>query len=342
MNAIVVARVLVIVVSTGTGLLVTGVAGAWLLAGALGGGLLGALAVWLEWRVGQIPLDHTFWGMAGGTVGLLGGHVVGVAVAGLLPAAGAAGRLLPELLGVYLGAVVALRRCQDLEGLTARLFSKTSEQRELYKVLDTSVIIDGRIADVCETGFVDGTLIVPQFVLRELQRVADSPDSLKRNRGKRGFDVLQRLQRISKATVKIDDLDFPQIGEVDRKLIEVAKVLGGKVLTNDYNLNKVAELSGVAVLNINELANSLRPVVLPGELMQVRVLKEGKEAGQGVGYLDDGTMVVVDQGKRHLGQSVDVTVTSVLQTTAGRMIFTRLREEETMPGPRGSSNPAGG
>ena len=256
--------------------------------------------------------------------------MAGTAVTSLVPGVGAAGRDLPELLGAYLGATVALRRRSDLDGLTAKLFSRGSKS-ELDKVLDTSVIIDGRIADICETGFVDGTLIVPQFVLRELQQVADSGDALKRNRGKRGFDVLQRLQRNPKVTVKIEDLDFPHIGEVDRKLIEVAKALGGKVLTNDYNLNKVSELSGVPVLNINELANSLKPVVLPGELMQVRVLKEGKEAGQGVGYLDDGTMVVVDHGKKYLGQIVDVMVTSVLQTTAGRMIFTRLREDELAP-----------
>ena len=298
--------------------------------GVIGGSLLGALAVWLEWRAGHVPLEHTFWGVAGGGLGLFAGYVAGTAVTSLVPGVGAAGRDLPELLGAYLGATVALRRRSDLDGLTAKLFSRGSKS-ELDKVLDTSVIIDGRIADICETGFVDGTLIVPQFVLRELQQVADSGDALKRNRGKRGFDVLQRLQRNPKVTVKIDDLDFPQIGEVDRKLIEVAKALGGKVLTNDYNLNKVSELSGVPVLNINELANSLKPVVLPGELMQVRVLKEGKEAGQGVGYLDDGTMVVVDHGKKYLGQIVDVMVTSVLQTTAGRMIFTRLREDELAP-----------
>jgi len=298
--------------------------------GVIGGSLLGALAVWLEWRAGHVPLEHTFWGVAGGGLGLLAGYVAGTAVTSLVPGVGAAGRDLPELLGAYLGATVALRRRSDLDGLTAKLFSRGSKS-ELDKVLDTSVIIDGRIADICETGFVDGTLIVPQFVLRELQQVADSGDALKRNRGKRGFDVLQRLQRNPKVTVKIDDLDFPQIGEVDRKLIEVAKLLGGKVLTNDYNLNKLSELSGVPVLNINELANSLKPVVLPGELMQVRVLKEGKEAGQGVGYLDDGTMVVVDHGKKFLGQIVDVMVTSVLQTTAGRMIFTRLREDELAP-----------
>jgi uncharacterized protein YacL len=165
-------------------------------------------------------------------------------------------------------------------------------------------------------------------VLRELQQIADSSDALKRNRGKRGFDVLQRLQRVSKITVRIMDQDFPAIREVDRKLIELAKSLNGKVVTNDYNLNKIAELSGVPVLNINELANSLKPVVLPGELMHLQVVKEGKEAGQGVAYLDDGTMVVVDHGRKLIGQMVDVTVTSVLQTTAGRMIFARLAPME--------------
>ena len=323
-------RLLVVALSGLAGLFIATGIDARPVVGVLGGSLLGALAVWLEWRAGHVPLEHTFWGVAGGGLGLLAGYVAGTAVTSLVPGVGAAGRDLPELLGAYLGATVALRRRSDLDGLTAKLFSRGSKS-ELDKVLDTSVIIDGRIADICETGFVDGTLIVPQFVLRELQQVADSGDALKRNRGKRGFDVLQRLQRNPKVTVKIDDLDFPQIGEVDRKLIEVAKLLGGKVLTNDYNLNKLSELSGVPVLNINELANSLKPVVLPGELMQVRVLKEGKEAGQGVGYLDDGTMVVVDHGKKFLGQIVDVMVTSVLQTTAGRMIFTRLREDELAP-----------
>ena len=330
MTMLALVRLLVVALSGLAGLFIATGTDARPVVGVLGGSLLGALAVWLEWRAGHVPLEHTFWGVAGGGLGLFAGYVAGTAVTSLVPGVGAAGRDLPELLGAYLGATVALRRRSDLDGLTAKLFSRGSKG-ELDKVLDTSVIIDGRIADICETGFVDGTLIVPQFVLRELQQVADSGDALKRNRGKRGFDVLQRLQRNPKVTVKIDDLDFPQIGEVDRKLIEVAKLLGGKVLTNDYNLNKVSELSGVPVLNINELANSLKPVVLPGELMQVRVLKEGKEAGQGVGYLDDGTMVVVDHGKKYLGQIVDVMVTSVLQTTAGRMIFTRLREDELAP-----------
>ena len=330
MTVLALVRLLVVALSGLAGLFIATGIDARPVVGVLGGSLLGALAVWLEWRAGHVPLEHTFWGVAGGGLGLLAGYVAGTAVTSLVPGVGAAGRDLPELLGAYLGATVALRRRSDLDGLTAKLFSRGSKG-ELDKVLDTSVIIDGRIADICDTGFVDGTLIVPQFVLRELQQVADSADALKRNRGKRGFDVLQRLQRNPKVTVKIDDLDFPKIGEVDRKLIEVAKLLGGKVLTNDYNLNKVSELSGVPVLNINELANSLKPVVLPGELMQVRVLKEGKEAGQGVGYLDDGTMVVVDHGKKYLGQIVDVMVTSVLQTTAGRMIFTRLREDELAP-----------
>jgi len=255
--------------------------------------------------------------------------VVGTAIASLVPGASVAGRGLPALLGGYLGAAVALRRRADLEGLSARLFSR-APRGETWKILDTSVIIDGRIADACETGFVDGTLVVPQFVLRELQQIADSSDALRRNRGKRGFDVLQRLQRSSKVRVEIVDRDFPQVRDVDRKLIELAKVAGGKVLTNDYNLNKVAELRGVQVLNMNELAQTLRPVVLPGELMHVRILKEGKESGQGVAYLDDGTMVVIDQGRKYVGQTVDVTVTSVLQTTAGRMIFSRVREEEAV------------
>jgi uncharacterized protein YacL len=242
--------------------------------------------------------------------------------------------LLSLLLG-YLGVAIALRKGEELKGISSRLFPKVARGSGGYKILDTSVIIDGRIADICDTGFLEGTLIVPQFVLRELQQVADSSDSLRRNRGKRGFDVLQRIQRLPKVKVEIHDLDFPRVREVDRKLIECAKALGGKVITNDYNLNRVAELSGVQVLNINELAGALKPVVLPGEVMNVHVLKEGKESGQGIAYLDDGTMVVVDHGKKYLGQSVDVTVTSVLQTTAGRMIFTRLKEEEMLSGGRG-------
>jgi uncharacterized protein YacL len=204
------------------------------------------------------------------------------------------------------------------------------------KVVDTSVIIDGRIGDLCETGFVEGRLVVPQFVLRELQQIADSPDALRRNRGRRGFEVLQRLRRCPKVTVEVTERDFPHVRDVDRKLIELARALGGKVLTNDSGLGRVAELSGVGVLNVNELTHALKPVVLPGEAMQVQVLREGREAGQGVAYLDDGTMVVVDRGRSYLGQTVGVTVTRVLQTTAGRMIFTRLREDQPVAESRGA------
>jgi uncharacterized protein YacL len=202
------------------------------------------------------------------------------------------------------------------------LFRAAGPQRR-YKLLDTSVIIDGRIADLCETGFLDGTMVIPQFVLKELQMVADSGDTLKRNRGRRGLDILQRIQKMSGVEVTISDVDFPDVREVDLKLIELARSLQGKIVTNDFNLNKVAQLRGVAVLNINELANALKPVVLPGEVMKVFILKEGKEYNQGVAYLDDGTMVVVDNARKLIGKTIDVVVTSVLQTTAGKMIFGR-------------------
>ena len=189
------------------------------------------------------------------------------------------------------------------------------------------MIIDGRIADLCETGFMEGDFIIPQFILQELQHISDSADSLKRVRGRRGLDILNEIQKNDDVVVKIIEDDFPNIKEVDAKLVELGKKLNAKILTNDLNLNKVAELQGVHVLNINELSNALKPIVLPGETMRVFVLKEGKESGQGVAYLDDGTMVVVDNAKRCIGKNVDVVVTSILQTSAGRMIFTRLREE---------------
>ena len=203
------------------------------------------------------------------------------------------------------------------------------------------MIIDGRIADICETGFLDGTLVVPQFVLRELQQVADSSDSLKRNRGRRGLDILQKIQKMADVTVQIVETDFPEIREVDLKLIELARRMSGKIVTNDFNLNKVAQLRGVPVLNINELANSLKPVVLPGELMRVFVIKEGKEAGQGVAYLDDGTMVVVDQASKALGRTIEVSVTSVLQTTAGKMIFCRWPDAATVEDPASRNSRVG-
>jgi uncharacterized protein YacL len=223
----------------------------------------------------------------------------------------------------YLGLMLGVKHGEWLE--PARLVSlfRAAGPERRYRILDTSVIIDGRIADVCDTGFMDGTIVIPQFVLKELQLVADSGDSLKRNRGRRGLDILQRIQKMSGVEVMISDVDFPDVREVDLKLIELARTLQGKIVTNDFNLNKVAQLRGVSVLNVNELANSLKPVVLPGEQMKVFILKEGKEYNQGVAYLDDGTMVVVDNARRMISKTIDIVVTSVLQTTAGKMIFGR-------------------
>jgi len=229
----------------------------------------------------------------------------------------------------YLGVVIGARQGEWLEpSRLVGLFRATGPERR-YRILDTSVIIDGRIADVCETGFIDGTLVIPQFVLKELQLVADSSDSMKRNRGRRGLDILQKIQKMAGLEVVISDVDFPEVREVDLKLIELARSLQGKIVTNDFNLNKVAQLRGVDVLNVNELANSLKPVVLPGELMKVFILKEGKEYNQGVAYLDDGTMVVVDNARKMISKTIDIVVTSVLQTTAGKMIFGRYVESNT-------------
>jgi uncharacterized protein YacL len=226
----------------------------------------------------------------------------------------------------YLGLVLGAKNGEWLEPVRlVGLFRPVGPERR-YKILDTSVIIDGRIADVCETGFIDGTLVIPQFVLKELQLVADSGDSMKRNRGRRGLDILQKIQKMAAVEVMISDVDFPEVREVDLKLIELARTLQGKIVTNDFNLNKVAQLRGVEVLNVNELANSLKPVVLPGELMKVFILKEGKEYNQGVAYLDDGTMVVVDNARKMISKTIDIVVTSVLQTTAGKMIFGRYIE----------------
>ncbi|MGA2362047.1 MAG: PIN domain-containing protein [Candidatus Aminicenantales bacterium] len=227
----------------------------------------------------------------------------------------------------YIGLLIGTRKPEWLDPASlVRLFKEKGAGRSA-KLLDTSVIIDGRIADLCDTAFIEGALVVPQFVLKELQLVADSPDVLKRQRGRRGLDVLDHLQKSSQVSVVISDMDFPDIRDVDSKLIECAKTLDAKIVTNDFNLNKVARIHGIQVLNINELANALRPVVLPGEAMKVFILKEGKEKDQGVAYLDDGTMVVVDNSRRMIGQTVSVTVTSVLQTTVGKMIFGRYNGE---------------
>ena len=226
----------------------------------------------------------------------------------------------------YLGLVIGSKKSEEISFPGLGFLKKSPRSSNDYRILDTSVIIDGRMADVCDTGFIEGNLIVPQFVLGELQYVADSSDSIKRSRGRRGLDILNRMQKNPHINVEIVDQDFPKIKGVDSKLVALAKKMNGKIVTNDFNLNKVAELQGIKILNVNELANALKPVVLPGEVMTVKVIKEGKELGQGVAYLDDGTMVIVDNASKHLGENVETLVTSVLQTTAGRMIFSELKE----------------
>ena len=243
----------------------------------------------------------------------------------------------------YLGLMLGSERGEELAvGASAEGISAQPAVAEQIKLLDTSVLIDGRIADVCEAHFLDGVLAVPQFVLHELQLVADSSDSLKRQRGRRGLEVLQRMQKMPHVDVRILDQDLSPAGDVDHKLVELARRLGAKIVTNDFNLNKVATVQGLAVLNVNQLANALKPVVLPGEPMRVLILREGKEPNQGVAYLDDGTMVVVDGGRRLINKSVDIQVTSVHQTTAGKMIFGRLDErQEPTSMPRQAAAAAG-
>ena len=289
------------------------------------GAVLAVLVVVFEWRLRTTSVTHMLGAMLGGAVGLLIARVFGAALFWASPADHRVAFLHAFILLVfpYIGLLVGGRKGEWLEpARLITLFRAAGPQRR-YKILDTSVIIDGRIADICETGFMDGTLVIPQFVLKELQLVADSADSLKRNRGRRGLDILQKIQKMSGVDTMISDLDFPEVREVDLKLIELARSLQGKIVTNDFNLNKVAQLRGVDVLNINELANSLKPVVLPGEIMKVFILKEGKEYNQGVAYLDDGTMVVVDNARKMISKTIDIVVTSVLQTTAGKMIFGR-------------------
>jgi len=233
-------------------------------------------------------------------------------------------RVIFSLVLCYLGMIVAIRGRDEFNLIIPYVKFKRQDQAQENILLDTSVIIDGRIIDLCQTKFIEGRLVIPRFVLKELQQIADSSDALKRNRGRRGLDILNKIQKLERVVVRIHDEDFPEIKEVDAKLVKMAKVLDAKIFTNDYNLNKVAELEGVTVLNINELSNALKPVVLPGEVMEVKIVKEGKELNQGVAYLDDGTMVVVEEARRLIGQTLTVAVTSVLQTSAGRMIFGKI------------------
>jgi uncharacterized protein YacL len=304
------------------------------------GALAAGAVIVFEFRVRALTLRRL--------IGAVVGSVLAIAAAALFclvlrsaqigQGNSAALQIFVLLLMTYIGLLVGASKGDLLNpAALGNVFSSEKLTRKSAKVLDTSVIIDGRIADIAETGFIDGMMVVPEFVLRELQVVADSTDGSKRQRGRRGLDMLQRMQSSDNIRVQIVPDDFPSIREVDLKLLELAKKWEAKVVTNDFNLNKVAHLHHVEVLNINDLANALKPVVLPGEKMNVLILKEGKEFNQGVGYLDDGTMVVVDHARKLIGKAVEISVTSVLQTASGKMIFGKLddngRTEPIRPGP---------
>ncbi len=301
---------------------------------AVVGGLLGAVLsphlttrpfFWIRGKIGQVPVQT----LVAAAIGLVIGLIISALLAlplSVLPTP--LGETLPFVATVicgYLGVMAMVTRGKEIFGtLGLRLPRDRTGQPEQVVLLDTSVIIDGRIADIVQTGFISGTLLVPRFVLNELQHIADSADTLRRNRGRRGLDILNKLQKDSQVPIRITDMDVEEAREVDDKLVRLGKDLRCPIITNDYNLNRVAELQGIQVLNINELANAVKAIVLPGESITVNIIQEGKELGQGVGYLDDGTMVVIEEGRRHIGDAVEVTVTRVLQTVAGRMIFAQL------------------
>ena len=296
------------------------------------GAVSGTAIILFESRLRRVSLGRLLGAAVGSALGVGGAFLMSLVLESSLPSEAASfinlGLLL--LLG-YVGMVVGGAKGETLNlAALGGVFGEDRAREQSQKLLDTSVIIDGRIADIAAAGFMDGVLVVPQFVLWELQLVADSADSLKRNRGRRGLDILQKIQKMSGLNVRILETDYPRLKDVDLKLIQLARDIDAKIVTNDFNLNKLAHLQGVQVLNINELANTLKPVVLPGESMRVFILKEGKELNQGVAYLDDGTMVVVDNARRSINQTIEVSVTSVLQTTAGKMIFGRY-DEKTQP-----------
>lgn len=297
--------------------------------GALIGVIIGMIVIYLEHLVKKAQFK-VIWGA---TMGVWGGIIFGWLLSSIYKIL-SPDKITSQFISFvsliilpYMGFIIGLKKSEWFNPVTLFTFLRERTAGRSYKILDTSVIIDGRIMDVCDTGFIEGTLVVPQFVLRELQQIADSPDPLKRQRGRRGLDILQKLQKSSTIFVMVSEIDFPEVKDVDSKLIELAKQLDAKIVTNDFNLNKVAQLHRIPVLNINELSNALKPVVLPGEIMKVFIIKEGKEKDQGVAYLDNGTMVVIDNARKMIGKNIDITVTSVLQTTAGKMIFGRFNEE---------------
>jgi uncharacterized protein YacL len=290
---------------------------------------LGAIFLVIESRLNNVSFGSVLGGLVGLGIGILTAQLLLFPLTYLVTDESRilSSFILSAVLG-YSGLLIGLGRGKNMTiSAIMRLF-KGQEIEEDVKILDTSVIIDGRIADVIEIGFVEGTFIIPQFILQELQYIADSPDPIRRTKGRRGLDIIHRIQKLANIEVRIVEQDFSKIKEVDAKLIALARLLSAKVITNDFNLSKVAQLQGVSVMNINELANILKPVVLPGESLNLFIAKEGKEHNQGVAYLDDGTMVVVENARKLIGKNVDLTVTSVLQTTAGRMIFARIRDEE--------------
>ncbi|MBX5436883.1 MAG: PIN/TRAM domain-containing protein [Alicyclobacillaceae bacterium] len=285
---------------------------------------------WVEEKLQRTPLADILGGTIGMVIGLLIAYLFNPEIR-VIPVVGVPLQFFVGVLLAYLGLRIGFTKREDLLSLFSGKLGqrdRDKDKKQPYKageakLLDTSVIIDGRVADLVQTGFLDGVLVIPSFVLQELQHIADSSDVLKRNRGRRGLDVLNRIQKELKVKVQVIDVDYEDIQEVDSKLVRLAKQLAGKVVTNDFNLNKVCELQGVPVLNINDLANALKPIVLPGEELTVQVIKDGKEYNQGVAYLDDGTMIVIEGGREYIGGKVDVLVTSVLQTSAGRMIFAK-------------------
>jgi uncharacterized protein YacL len=310
-------------------------------ASAIVAAFIAGAIIFFEIRIRRASLKTLIGAAVGSILGIVGAYLIGSLISRQeSTAVGAETKSFLTLsltfFMAYVGLMVGAAKGDylDLTALGGIFRDKTT--RRDYKILDTSVIIDGRIADVAETGFLGGTILIPQFILRELQQVADSPDSNKRQRGRRGLDMLHRLQNNNTLDIQIIETDFPAVREVDLKLIELGKQLDAVIVTNDFNLNKVSQLRGVNVLNINELANALKPVVLPGEAMRVFILKEGKEYNQGVAYLDDGTMVVVDNARKLIGRNADIAVTSVLQTTAGKMIFGRLWEDANDSGNNGA------
>ncbi len=296
---------------------------------SLAGFLFAVAVILFEVRLRRASLRRLIGAVIGSILGMLGAYLTSLVLMNTSMPAGERSffSLIVFLVMTYIGLIVGANK-GDMLNLQALggLFGSERNLRHTFKVLDTSVIIDGRIADIAEAQFLDGAVVIPQFVLRELQLVADSADPLKRQRGRRGLEVLQRIQKIPNLDVQIAEDDFQNVADVDMKLIELAKRYDAKIITNDFNLNKVATLQGIEILNVNQLANALKPVVLPGETMRVFVLREGKEYNQGVAYLDDGTMVVVDAARKMINKTIDITVTSVHQTTAGKMIFGRFDE----------------